>query len=117
MIGEKDDGVLSGNAPTWLVFVALLSGAGSGVVGLTKDTSDRYKGADAAKDFQSRDIRINYAIEEIRDLKRQVQKIDDTHPPPDLIARITQLEREVHELQLSYAQLDSKHRKAHEHGK
>ena len=64
-MGDLDD--IAGDGPVWfryLVLAALLSGAGSGLVGLTKDTADRYKGSDAKSDFAERD-------EEIRDLQRQ----------------------------------------------
>ena len=58
---EKDLNDIAGDGPDWfryLVLAALLSGAGSGVVGLTKDTSDRYKGSDAKEDFAHRDREI-----------------------------------------------------------
>lgn len=48
------------DTPLWfrsLLAVALLSGAGSGVVGLTQ-TDDRYRGSDAKADLALRDTRI-----------------------------------------------------------
>jgi hypothetical protein len=58
---EKDLNDIAGDGPNWfryLVLGALLSGAGSGLVGITKDTSDRYKGSDAKEDFAHRDREI-----------------------------------------------------------
>jgi len=83
--------------------LALLSGISGGVVGITRDTSDRYKGADARKDFELRDLKITYLIEEVRTLRNTVQKIDDTHPPPDLIRRVATLESTVHKIQMHHA--------------
>ena len=42
-----------------LVISALLAGAGGGLSSFSKDTSDRYKGADAARDFRIRDTQID----------------------------------------------------------
>jgi hypothetical protein len=41
-----------------IVVAALLSGAGNGVVGLSRDVEDRYKGTQAASDFAKRDADI-----------------------------------------------------------
>ena len=42
----------------WIIVLALGAGAGNGFMGLNQDTSDRYKAAEAASDFASRDARI-----------------------------------------------------------
>jgi len=83
--------------------LALLSGISGGVVGITRDTSDRYKGVDAEKDFEIRDLKITYLIDEVRTLRSTVQKIDDTHPPADLIRRVVALESAVHKIQMHHA--------------
>jgi len=83
--------------------LALLSGVSGGVIGLTRDTSDRYKGQDAAKDFELRDLKITYLIDEVRTLRATVQKIDDTHPPPDLVRRVMILEQHMHKVQIRHA--------------
>ena len=58
MSEEKDDGVFSSKWFAALVYSALLAGLGGNVASLNRDTSDRYHGSDAAKDFQSRDRRL-----------------------------------------------------------
>ena len=42
-----------------LIISALLAGAGGGLSSFSKDTSDRYKGADADRDFRLRDTQID----------------------------------------------------------
>ena len=96
-MGDLDD--IARDGPVWfryLVLAALLSGAGSGVVGLTKDTTDRYKGSDAKADFAERDA-------EIRDLQRQ-QNAHLQHSAVyseriDRIGiRLAEVERQLHSL-------------------
>ena len=58
-MGDLDD--IARDGPNWfryLVFAALISGAGSSIVSLDKDTSDRYRGQDAKEDFALRDRQI-----------------------------------------------------------
>lgn len=45
-------------AHKWLLIAALSAGVGNGVLGLNKDTSDRYKGTQARADFHLRDAKI-----------------------------------------------------------
>ena len=99
--GKTDNGPLDWNK--LFLTLALLSGISGGVVGVTRDTSDRYKGADAARDFELRDLKINYLIDEVKTLRYTVQKIDDTHPPPDLVRRLTKVEDQIREIQLHHA--------------
>ena len=42
----------------YIIYLALFSGIGSGVAGLSADTSDRFKGADFAREIEVRDRRI-----------------------------------------------------------
>lgn len=67
MTEEKDDwwDAIPSNFRILLIG-ALLSGAGSGAVNLGKDTSDRFKGADFAREIAIRDARI-------RELERSQQ--------------------------------------------
>ena len=95
---EKDLNDIAGDGPSWfryLVLAALLSGAGSGVVGITKDTSDRYKGSDAKEDFAHRDR----DIEKLQQLMQLHLQHSATYS--DRIdrygARILELEKEVNE--------------------
>ena len=55
---EKGEGLLSGSVPAWLLVLALGSGVGSGLLGLSQDTSDRYHASRAERDFKMRDERI-----------------------------------------------------------
>ena len=58
-MGDLDD--IARDGPAWfryLVLAAVVSGAGSSVISLNKDTSDRYKGSDAREDFAARDRQI-----------------------------------------------------------
>ena len=96
-MGDLDD--IARDSPVWfryLVIAALFSGAGSGYIGITKDTSDRYKGADARADFAERDA-------EIRDLQKQ-QNAHLQHSAVyseriDRISlRLAEVERQIHRL-------------------
>lgn len=59
MSEEKDDDIFTSKWFRSLIFASVLSGLGSSVTTLNKDTSDRYKGADAARDFAFRDARLD----------------------------------------------------------
>ena len=74
-----------------LVLAALISSAGSGVMGLTQDTSDRYHGADAIRDLALRDERI---AEIRRDFEKHVGSCGSEHK--DFESRLRALERHVH---------------------
>src|SRR6056300_1575996 len=95
---ERDLNDIAGDGPNWfryLVLAALLSGAGSGLVGVTKDTSDRYKGSDAKEDFAHRD-------KEIEKLQNMMQlHLQHSATYSDRIdrygARLTELEKEINE--------------------
>lgn len=43
----------------YIIYLALLSGIGSGVAGLSADTADRFKGADFNREIFIRDKRID----------------------------------------------------------
>ena len=87
----------------YLIIAGLFGGIGSGMFTLTADTSDRYHASTASRDFALRDTQIRHALEEIKDIKHTVQRIDDTHPPPDLIKRLDTLEAKVWSMQLEKA--------------
>lgn len=91
---EENTNAVSGfsNWQLALIFSALLSGAGSGVIGLTQDTTDRYKGQDARRDFALRDERIT---EIRRDLEAHIRSCDAKHR--DFEERLRELEREHHQ--------------------
>lgn len=58
MAEQQDDISNLSAAHKWLLVAALSAGVGNGVLGLNKDTSDRYKGSQARADFQIRDAKI-----------------------------------------------------------
>lgn len=74
----------------WLILGALLSSVGSGIVNLDKDTSDRYKGADAARDFALRDQRIEAVA---RAVEKHDAECEKNHA--DYEARLRRIEREI----------------------
>ena len=51
----------------WIIVLALGAGAGNGFMGLNQDTADRYKAAEAAADFASRDARIRSVEDRINE--------------------------------------------------
>ena len=57
MGGENDDANIN-SIPKWLVAAALLSGSANGVLGLSSDTSDRFKRAEFDTEIAQRDRRI-----------------------------------------------------------
>lgn len=81
-----------------LISAALFSGVGSGVLTVTQ-TEDRYYAADAARDLKVRDIEIRHLHDQYRELRTWVQRIDDTHPPPDLIKDIDDHEKRIRALE------------------
>lgn len=72
MAEEKEDDFFTAKWFRGLVLAAILSGFGSSVSTLNKDTSDRYKGADAAKDFAIRDFQISAQGSRIQLLETQL---------------------------------------------
>lgn len=70
--------------------VALLFGAGSG--GHSLYTSGDYA---THTDLAIRDERINNIAERLGEVRRDVERIDETHPPPELIKRIDDHETRI----------------------
>ena len=83
-----------------LLYVSLSLGGGSGALTLYS-TSDRYHQADSERDLALRDERILNLALRITDLKKQVQAIDDTHPPPDVLKHLDDLEARLREIERS----------------
>lgn len=78
MTEEQDD--LSSNVPGWarvVLVLSLLGGSANGVSFLTKDTSDRYKGADAARDFSKRDSEISELKRRLSIKDRRIISLED----------------------------------------
>lgn len=85
-------------------FIAAVLGLGIANGGLTLyGTADRYYGETAARDFEIRDGKIDRNAGDIKDLERTVNRIDESHPPPELLARVAALETEVWALKLRMA--------------
>lgn len=74
----------------WIIIGALISGIASGAINLGKDTSDRYKGADAARDFALRDQRIEQIS---RTIDRHDAESEKSHA--DFETRLRRIEREI----------------------
>jgi uncharacterized membrane-anchored protein YhcB (DUF1043 family) len=55
----SDDGVFDAKWFRGLVIAAVVSGAGNGALGISRDASDRYKGEQARRDFAIRDFKID----------------------------------------------------------
>lgn len=66
-MGAEDDNANINGIPKWLVAAALLSGSANGIVGLSSDTSDRFKRAEFDTEIAQRDSRI-------RELEREQHK-------------------------------------------
>ena len=86
-----------------LLFVALAGAGVSGVKISVSDLNDRYHARTAAKDFALRDQRISGNSREIERLAAQVQRIDETHPPPELTSAIEDIRQRVRALELNEA--------------
>lgn len=69
---EERDDFYSGKLFRTLVVAALFSGAGSGAINLNKDTSDRFKGADFARQITTRDSAISTN-------KRDIEAVNRSH--------------------------------------
>ena len=87
---EETDNDIAGltNWHRILLISALLSGAGSSILGITKDTSDRYKGMDAARDFALRDERLTELRRDFEETQRRSVKHFD-----DIERRLRELEK------------------------
>ena len=66
-------------------------------------TTDRYRASDAEKDFKPINIEISNLKERIKDLKYQVEKIEDDHPPQSLVGQIRDIENRLKEIELDRA--------------
>lgn len=96
-----DDLPVGYSVPVWarfIVILALLSGLGSGTLSIV-GTADRYHGAEAEKDFALRDAEIKHLQEQYRELRQQVQRIDESHPPQELLEDIKDHERRLRTLE------------------
>lgn len=56
--GDADDALLDSNWFKYLVVAALVSSGGSGAISLTKQTDDRFRGADFEREIAERDREI-----------------------------------------------------------
>ena len=84
----------------WIIVLALGSGIGNAGLTFTADTKDRYYATDATKDFQLVHQRIGQLEREIERIGKQVQHIDDSHPPQGLIEDIRELKQRTRALEL-----------------
>ena len=85
-----------------IVYIALGVGGSSGLYTATS-TQDRYTATDAGKDFAVRDSRLTDLVRRVDGIEARVQRIDDTHPPPELIKEIHDLGERLRELELEIA--------------
>jgi len=86
--GTGRTGIIPENLLWPLVYLAL--GAG-GVSGLSIATDERER----PQEHETIQVELDYLKEGIRDLREQVRRFDDSHPPPALIQQI-----EDHEVRL-----------------
>jgi len=81
-----------------LVSVAALAlGTLSGVTTLSS-TDDRYRAADASRDFQLRDAHLQYVEKRVEDLEKDVERIDTLGPQTpneELLERVRRQEEAV----------------------
>ncbi len=92
--------------PLWWILAVLVGGGGLSGFYASTQTSDRYYGTEARADFAERDqeITLNSSeIEHLRErldaidrdyesLRRDLQALDERHPPEDLLNRMARLE-------------------------
>lgn len=76
-----------------LAFAVVVSLGGDGLSLLS--SADRYPGETAARDFALRDARIERLESDVESNKRTITRIDETHPPPDLLKRIHKAESDI----------------------
>ena len=69
-MSEVEDDFFNSKFFRGLVLAALLSGVGGGLGSLTKDTSDRFKGADFRREIATRDATIYELRKELSQLER-----------------------------------------------
>lgn len=100
MAEQQDDISNLSAAHKWLLVAALSAGAGNGVLGLNKDTSDRYKAQTAAADFALRDSEIKHNAESTRALRAEFERT--AHPPARIDATLIDHEKRVRALERDF---------------
>ena len=95
-----------------LVYLALALAGGGGIATFTQ-TSDRYHGADAMRDLALRDSEIRHMREKLDAFGTTLTRIDDTHPPPELIKALDELRNEMRELEQRIRELELAHSTTH----
>lgn len=93
-MGEQNDVLLDNKYFRGLVIAALLSGSAGGLGSLTKDTSDRFKGADFRREITIRDTRIAELTRKQREHERHSAIY--TERIKELIKDHEELRTEVH---------------------
>lgn len=98
-MSEDHNGPIQPNNPLlWgAVVVSLLTGGTSSIATLStrQEMDDRFRGSDWAREKQIFEKELEVKDEQIASLRRefeklqiQVQKIDDTHPPPAILREL-----------------------------
>lgn len=95
-MSEDHNGPIQPNNPLlWgAVVISLLTGGTGSIYSLQTrsqfqaQVDDRYRSADAQRDLAIRDEKILSLRREFERLQHQVQKIDDTHPPPAILREL-----------------------------
>lgn len=91
------DGLNAIGARTILLIVLGLGGV-NGAATIT-GTADRYTASNAASDLWARDQRMDYIQREIDQLTKQVNRIDDTHPPAELVKHVAEAHKRLREVE------------------
>ena len=92
-----NDGLNTVSARTILLIVLGLGGV-NGAATIT-GTADRYPASQAASDLAARDQKMDFLQRQIDLLQIQVNRIDDTHPPVELVKQVTEAHRRIREVE------------------